>query len=268
VTDSGVPERLYDDEEVGRLLKRATEIQSREGTSPTHGSSGSGMSLTELEDIASEAGIDARYLRRAAAEMDTAAPEDGFLGDVMGEALSLVQETVLPGELDEEGFERVLVVLQRKTAEHGQPSLLGRTLTWQAEAPNKMRSMLVTVTARDGQTHIRAEERLHQMASGMLGGIVAGGGLGVGLGVGLPIGIELMGSALFSVAFPLGMLGIAYMATRGIYASYAKKRRRLLAELLDDASREAAAAIAAAGRGLPEGGGGDGGGGTPRLPAG
>ena len=34
MSDTGTPERRYDEEEVGRLLKRATEIQTREAFAP------------------------------------------------------------------------------------------------------------------------------------------------------------------------------------------------------------------------------------------
>lgn len=60
------PARLYDEKEMRRLLERATELQKEEGSTPVPGG---GLSLAELEEIAGEAGIDPRYLRRAAAEL-------------------------------------------------------------------------------------------------------------------------------------------------------------------------------------------------------
>jgi hypothetical protein len=89
------------------------------------------------------------------------------------------------------------------------------------------------VSSRNGRTEIRAEERLHQFASGLFAGTVAGGGLGVGLGVGLPVGIEVLGSVLFSVAFPLGIIGLSYLAARGIYRQIVQRRARFLEDLMD-----------------------------------
>jgi hypothetical protein len=55
------PTRRFSEEEVGRLLERATEIQRREGASAD---SAGGLTLGELEEIALEAGIDPGHLRR------------------------------------------------------------------------------------------------------------------------------------------------------------------------------------------------------------
>ena len=101
------PERRYDDEEVGKLLKRATELQRRDPSTGT-GSSTGGLSLRELEEIAAEAGIDPSYLRRAAAEAESQPTDESLGSRLAGESLSIIQETVIPGELTSEGFERVL----------------------------------------------------------------------------------------------------------------------------------------------------------------
>ena len=52
--------------------------------------------------------------------------------------------------------------------------------------------------------------------SGSFGGTIAGVGGGVGLGVGVPAGLSL-GSALLGVLFPLGTIGLSYIACREIY---------------------------------------------------
>ena len=126
---------------------------------------------------------------------------------VTGERLTLMQESVVTGELTEEGFERVVEAIQRTAQEHGQPSLLGRTLTWQAETAGKTRTIQATVTSRDGQTYMRVVERLHQMASGLFAGTVAGAGVGLGMAAGVPLAINVLGSGLLAFAFPDGQCG-------------------------------------------------------------
>lgn len=222
--------RRYDEAEVGKILKRATEIQESQ-RAPR--STGGGMSLGELEEIAREVGIDAEHLRRAARELDMRAPGGGPVEELVGGPLSLIRERTVAGEIAEEGFEAVVVELQRMDEAHGQPSLLGRTLTWRSETASKTRTLQVVVSSRNGRTEIRAEERLHQFASGLFGGTVAGGGLGVGLGVGLPVGIEVLGSTLFAVAFPLGIIGLSYLASRAIYRQIVQRRIRHLEDLMD-----------------------------------
>jgi len=162
------PPRVYGDKEIGRILKRATELQHDEPSAP-----GTGVTLSELEDIAAVAGIDPRYLRRAAVELDTGHGESSIWTRVIGDELMLVREAVLEGELDDDGFERIVAALQTGSREHGQPSLLGRTLTWRAETSSKTRTIQVVVSSRGGKTQLRLEEDLTQTAVGWMAGQAA-----------------------------------------------------------------------------------------------
>jgi len=229
MTDDNNLPRLYDEKEVGKLLKRATELQREDPVRATTG----GLSLAELEEIAGEAGIDPRFLRRAAAEMASGGQEKEMWEGVTGERLTLVQEAVVSGELSEGGFERVVEAIQRTAQENGQPSLLGRTLTWQAETPGKTRTIQVTVTSRDGETHIRGVERLHQMASGLFAGTVVGVGTGVGVGAGLPLALNVLGSGLLAVAFPVGTVAVTLIACREIYRRIVRRRVTALSAVVD-----------------------------------
>jgi hypothetical protein len=239
--------RLYGDEDIGRILKRATELQRREPTAPP-----AGVTLEELEEIASEAGIDPTYLRRAAMELDAGRTKPGGWLKLLGDDVGLVYETTLPGEAAEEDFERILATIQATSKDHGQPSVFGRTLTWRAETASKSRTVQVVVTSRDGTTHIRAEENLTQMAGQIFGGVIGGGGVGVGIGVGLPIGIQVLGSALFATLAPIGVVGIGYVAARGIYRTVVGHRRRALSALFDRVVLETEAAIEARETGTDE----------------
>lgn len=230
--------RVYGEEEIGRILKRATELQHREPSAPP-----AGVTLAELEDIAREAGIDPSYLRRAALEVDSGVSDPSFWDKVIGEEWMLVRDVSIPGELTQDGFERIVEAIHSRSKEHGQPSLLGRTLTWRAETANKTRTIQVVVTSRDGTTQIRLEENLSQVAVGLFSGVTAGAGLGFGLGLGLPIGIEVLGSALFATAAPLGMIGVSFVACRAIYRGMVKRRRAHMADLFDRIVSEATAAI-------------------------
>lgn len=235
---SNLPRR-YGEQEIGRILKRATELQHLEPSAPAAG----GVTLAELEEIAAEAGIDPRYLRRAAVEVDSGLHDTSIWTRVVGDELLLVRELTLPGELGEGGFERIVAAIQSKTSEHGQPSLLGRTLTWRAETASKTRTIQVVVTSRDGHTQLRLEENLTQLATGLFAGTTSGFGLGLGLGVGVPIGAGVLGSALFAVAAPLGAVAISFVASRAIYRTIVRSRSRRIAALFDAIVEEARASI-------------------------
>ena len=153
--------------------------------------------------------------------------------------------------------------MQRNSPGHGQPSLLGRTLTWRSDTPNNTRSLQVTVNSRDGETRIRAEERLHGIAGGLFGGLMGGVGMGVGMPFGLIVGLEALGSVLFAVVAPLGVVGASYLGARLIFQSVARKRRRALEDLVDRLAEVGAAVVSRdtldsgverdARRGLPSG---------------
>ncbi len=239
MTDRPNLPRVYGDKEIGQILKRATELQDQEPSAP----SSSGLTLRELEEVAIEAGIDPRFLQRAALELGTSPTDSGFWAKVVGDELTLLRESTVPGELDDDGFERVASVIQIGTREYGQPTLIGHSLTWRAETASRTRAVQVTVTSRDGQTHVRLEENLHQLAGGLFGGGVGGFGVGVGLGMGLPLGLALFGSALFATVFPFGAIGLSYIGEREIYRAITKKRRSVMGELFDKILAEVHACV-------------------------
>ncbi|UCC74674.1 MAG: hypothetical protein JSV86_09030 [Gemmatimonadota bacterium] len=222
--------RRYGDKEVGLVLKRAAELQREDPA----GTAGGGLTLAELEEIAAEAGIDPQYLRRAADELDVGAAdlEDEGAAVLAGAPLTARYERIIRGELPESEFELLVPEIQRTAEGHGQGSLLGHTFTWRSSAPQGERSLQVTVSSRDGRTHILIEERLHGLAGQLFGGIMGGVGGGVGLGVGLGVGVPL-GSLAFSIAFPAAVIGGSWLLARAIFGSVARRRRRALRDLLD-----------------------------------
>lgn len=235
--------RLYDEDEVSRLIERATELQREE---PARAASGGGLSLQELEEIAREAGIDPRHLRQAALEMETRSTTDSGAARFLGATPRLAVVATVPGELDADAFEGLVPIIQRVTREHGQPSLLGRTLTWHAEIGGmrgRTRSLLVTVASRDGETHIQAEEHLHQLARVIFAAGMGGVGVGVGAGVGMNIGLAVLHSALFAAALPVGFVGLTYMGARAVFRRVAAGRRRVLTEVVEELRREVSAAV-------------------------
>jgi hypothetical protein len=60
-------DRVYTAEEVTALIERASELQAQTGST---GAPRGGLTLTELEGVAAEAGLDAALLGRAAQELN------------------------------------------------------------------------------------------------------------------------------------------------------------------------------------------------------
>jgi hypothetical protein len=243
--ESGEHRRRYGDKEVGLILKRAAELQRLE---PESAAGGSGLTLAELEEIAAEAGIDPRHLRRATEDLDAGAASLHREGaaHLLGAPLSIKFERTLTGEIPESEFERLVPEIQQAADDYGQPSLLGRTLTWQSTSPHNertLRTLRVVVSSQDGRTRIHIEERLGQLAGVLFGGVLGGGGGGIGLGIGLGVGIGALQSVLFAIAWPVGVIGGVYLLARNIYGSTVRRRQRVLRELLDRLTEHVESAI-------------------------
>ena len=113
--------RRYDDDEVARILKRATEIRS-ESTAVSRSRPQDGLTLRELEEIAGEAGIDVAHLRQAALELEAGVTAEGWGQRYVGGPWTLVREATVEGELDDDGFQAMVSAVQTTLTEPGFPS--------------------------------------------------------------------------------------------------------------------------------------------------
>lgn len=221
-------QKRYSEKEVARLLRRAAELQ-RElpgGRDPDEG-----FTLAELEDVAAEAGIDPRYLRRAAAELE-AAGAPTLWSKVLGAPPAFAVERTVPGELPPAAFEHLIPVISSATLGQGTASSVGKTLTWSSRSDTNTSSQQVLISSRNGETLVRIEERLGGLAGAWFGGLMGGVGGGIGIGAGGALGGALDSVAL-AVAFPLTVIAGSYAAARAIFSAQVRKRRRRMQELLD-----------------------------------
>ncbi|HYR10993.1 MAG TPA: hypothetical protein VEQ60_24650 [Longimicrobium sp.] len=226
-------DRRYADAETERILRRAAELQgtAEPPTSPT---------LTDLQQIADEAGIEPRYVRQAAAELAAASRGGGMAAS----STSLGLERVVPGEVPATEFDALVEAIRAATGMAGQATVLGRGFTWTSGAPGHPRpprAITLTVTAVDGETTLRATESLASVASDHLGAGVASaliGGFGAVAAAG---GDPSLGVIAAAVAWAGGSL----LAARGMQRRAADRHRAHLAELLDRVAERARALISA-----------------------
>jgi len=220
--------RRYGDKEVGKLLRRATEIQRAEPTAENP----EGLTIAELEDVAKEAGIDPRYLRRAAAELEVGGASEIWT-KLAGAPTGFVLERVVPGEVPESMFEELVPIMQTATIGQGTASAVGKTLTWTSRSDSNSSSQQILIAYRDGETTIRIEERMTGFAGGLFGGLLGGVGAGVGIGAGGAVA-GVLGSVALAFVIPALAFGSAYAAARTIWKAEVKKRRRRMQDLLDN----------------------------------
>jgi hypothetical protein len=150
--------RRYSDKEISAILKRATDLQASAGKSewPGHG-----ISLTEIEQVAAGAGIDPRYVRAAAAELERG-DETGAGFNLWGGPMALELSRTVEGELSEEQWESLVQESRRCAGTAGIVGQLGKSLEWTTK--EELSQTQLTVSPRQGQTTIQLLYRFDNAA--------------------------------------------------------------------------------------------------------
>lgn len=231
--------RRYNEKEVADIIKRASEMQQVESTAE----STTGMSLSELEQVAREAGLDPSLVRRAASDLDTRV-SDRKPSAFIGAPTNLVLERTIDGEVPVDEYETIVLEIQRELGGVGQVSTLGRSLVWTMQGVDRRRvstrTVQVTVTPRNGRTTIRMEEPLGQLAGGLFGGLM--GGLGGGTsGIAMGIGMGVFHSAPIAVGLIGGMVTGSYFLARTIFGRAVRGRGERMQRLMSRLAAHVAA---------------------------
>ena len=230
--DSSKRDRRFNEEEVALIIKRATELQQTEHIEED---SARALSLTDVEQIAREAGIDPKLIRRAALGLDqpstTVRPNPWI-----GSPTRLAFERVVDGEIPIEEFEPLIAEVRRTFGDNGLPSVLGRSLAWSSSGAARRkaqgRHLDVSVVVRGGVTTIRVEEELRNLAGGLFGGLM-GGGAGGTTGITMGIGMGVFESFPVAALMWVTAAGGFYALARTIFGHIAEKRERELRGLAD-----------------------------------
>lgn len=226
--------RRYTDREVALVIKRAAELQEQQSEQTDRSSSG--LSLSELEQVARESGLDPSLVRRAAQDLDVHR-DPVHKSRFLGAPSVITTERTVEGELPPDEYEGIVEELRRTFNDNGYVSTLGRSLAWSSSPQghgrhNAQQQINVTVTTRNGKTTIRAERSLRGLAGGLFGGLmggIGGGTTGISTGVGLAV--------FHSVPVAVGLWGAvvtaSYALARTIYVHVARSRGDELRGVVD-----------------------------------
>jgi hypothetical protein len=220
-------DRTYDERQVALILRRAGELQQQRDAD------GRAMTLSELEVVAREAGIDPALVRRAAAELVHVHPPPPRDSPWLGGPLALALDSVVDGNADASMFERLVALVRSGTGEHGTFDVIGGSFSWASttgpQAGGMGRQIHVNVTIAKGSTALRIEEKLAPLAGALFGGLF--GGLGGG-GIGLVIApLVALGAPAFVPVGLAAWLGAVWLLTRRLYRTRVDRRRRELESL-------------------------------------
>jgi hypothetical protein len=194
-------ERRYSDDEVGLILRKATETAS---PGPVV-ADGDGLTLDELKGIAREVGISPGAIEAAARHVDMARPRSG--GGFMGGSATPRYEAVVPGEIDVTRLSDAMAAVRRATGRQGIVKTEFGGLEWQAR--DAFGGRYVSLQPQDGNTHIRIFGNFRDGAiMSAVGGLPAGVIMAaVGAGIMKTIGLAaFVGAGALPVGFLAGAL--------------------------------------------------------------
>ncbi|MFK7848475.1 MAG: hypothetical protein AB8G77_24510 [Rhodothermales bacterium] len=150
--------RTFNEEEVSRLLQLA--IQQQEADTEAKYNLDHGLSLEEIQRIAAEAGIDAKYIRHALQNLDKKEEPDikpGF----WGAPIALVYDTNVPGQLTEKVMVDILAEIRKEYKDtRGNFAKLKNSFEWTNAGASSMSPSVVQAQPLNNATHLLIKERM------------------------------------------------------------------------------------------------------------
>jgi hypothetical protein len=228
MSDKG--DRVYSDREVALVLKRASELEGRRDTE----GAGGGLTLSQLEEIAREAGLDPDLVAEAALELDARRPERtrSLLGPP---PVHRAAETV-SGQPTEESLRELIQVVDHQVPEDGIVTQALGTVRWTGRG--KLLSTQVSVGPSGDRTRIQVTRRFREQIRPMLHVIPGVWGLVGGMAV--AAGLGLSGGVVAAVAAGGTLLGAGIGRTiwHVLSAGSDREVKRLVRELSQRARTE------------------------------
>lgn len=214
-------ERQFSDEELAKILKTATELQA--------GGAERGLSRAQLDQVASEVGIDAALVARALRELD-APKTDRAAVTLLGAPSEFVVERVLPMEAGSTAHELALNAVRDACSDIRDIAQLGRQFNCRAKLGAA--HVEVGVTTTDGSTTVRVRVHLNDVIAETFAirTVLLGGGIGF-----LAFAANVNSNLPLAGALGLLCLGTGAWAARRRYlhlAAQYRQRANALAEAI------------------------------------
>ncbi len=173
-------EPRFTDKEVALILRRAADLEKRSPSAAA--TSGRGLTLSDLKEIASEAGIDPELVGQAVMEMQ--GPRGLKSGSTLAGPGTVRREIrAVPGVLSTEELAEIVRVVDAEVPDQGTVQEALGSVRWTSKG--RFLSTQVSVEPRDGETLLRVEERYHDGVRGALHGVPTSYGFLLGLVIAL-----------------------------------------------------------------------------------
>ncbi len=223
-------EKHFSEKEYTKIIKHALNLQQNKAN---NGSESNGLTLSELEIISKEIGIDKDFIRKAVSDVEER-KRSGNARLWLGSEVSPFSVETFPVNADNKMLEKILTDLDTIAGQRGNGSVSGSRLLWRSDSLQVMRNgteLSIEIRRAGPKTEVKVTENLSMAAVGVFGGIVGGLGFGGGLGIGLGVGIGALGSVLFSTAVPLIFLSGSWFLSRLIFNLFGKSRKKKISEI-------------------------------------
>jgi len=222
------PEPRFTDQEVALILQRAAEM---ERLGPSLDGVGGSLTLSELNEIAGEVGIDSRAIAAAASEL-------GLHGELpgspwLGPPATQTETRLVPRELSDEEQTLLLRALEARLKRSGAVGeALGR-VTWVSNSAQLTTEVALTVD--EGTSRIDVEQRYPGRIRPLMH--ILPGAFGFVAAVSLAAPVGLLGLPLVAAAVAGGLAGVA--AGHGIWYLMARESRRATRKLASELATSA-----------------------------
>jgi hypothetical protein len=137
----------YTESEFALILQKAIELQERRGAVDA----GHGLSLSEIQAIAAEIGLEPALVEQAASLVPRTG--SGKLALLFGGPSVYQMEYSVAGEIPRDDFGKLVDAIRRTTGHQGQVTEVLGSLEWQTVG--EVSQILVAVSPRDGQTSVK-----------------------------------------------------------------------------------------------------------------
>jgi hypothetical protein len=197
-------DQRYDEQQIGAILQRAAEIQS--GLAPE--GEVQGLTLGELQKVASEVGIEPHIVERAAQEVARPSTAKSLAGTL---------DQTVPGEITEEQWEDAVMELRQFVGRPGTSTMQGSTREWTGGWD--IGHVTLTASTRNRQTRFRM--MLDTSGFGVLAWLI-GGTVGF-----LALMFAIVIAKKTSIGLPEALAGLAVIeALLGFTVFHGLKRSR------------------------------------------
>ena len=157
-------ERTYSKEEIEALLERAAELHAQEANSTNDKP---GLTLSEIEEVAADSGIDPLLIRQAATEM-SGAPRANSLKTKETTATHNVVERIIPGSLKPDAWADIVLDLRNRYdssfgkmmgAQDSTTEKIGRSVQWRHMSTSGIETN-VLIRPRGNKLHLIIRQRV------------------------------------------------------------------------------------------------------------